>query len=297
MRQHKTGMPRSRRCTPVVQAFLACWGIGESTATLAWSPDCSKPQRSSRAFAPRCCTAAPRKHRHAASHSAPCGLEQRCTSPSSRLPPCERRSHQRPSSRGVNAKWGQPPASLRADRRDHRGWRASRAPSRPREHTLERGTVHLHHQCRSFDPVAPSVSSTAARPHPALTLAHWKRQEGMATMPAASGTEARRGPKHRPRKMPAAPHRLTKAAPVGSSAGWRNSGQRGATVSPRCWPIQEDSQSPRAAPRAPTTGDAPGLVLAHEFNDGTRSGGHSHGVQPSGARGESGSRAAASRRA
>ena len=39
-----------------------------------------------------------------------------------------------------------------------------------------RGAGHLHNQWRIFDPVSPSVSSTAAHTHAELTLAPWKRQ-------------------------------------------------------------------------------------------------------------------------
>ena len=49
-------------------------------------------------------------------------------------------------------------------------------------------------------------------------------------IPAASGTADRSGPKNRPRNMPAAPHRLKKASPLGSRSGRRDRGQMRASA-------------------------------------------------------------------
>jgi hypothetical protein len=52
-----------------------------------------------------------------------------------------------------------------------------------------------------------------------VKLANWKSQYGISKIPAASGTEARKGPKNRPMKMLGTPQVFTKASPRGSRSG------------------------------------------------------------------------------
>src|SRR5262249_46351063 len=105
-------------------------------------------------------------------------------------------------------------------------------------------------QAITLDTTSPSVSSTQAHTRAEVKLATWKRQYGIARMPAISGTEARNGPKKRPMKMPGTPHRFMKRSPRGRRSGWRESGQICATGGPSLRPIQYDSQSPKPAPSA-----------------------------------------------
>ncbi len=77
-------------------------------------------------------------------------------------------------------------------------------------------------------PAAPELKSVTIDPKTtALLLLDFVRQtcnekvrpRCLATLPAASGTEARKGPKNRPMKMLGTPHFFTKASPRGSIAG------------------------------------------------------------------------------
>ena len=73
----------------------------------------------------------------------------------------------------------------------------------------------------------------------------------MRKIPAASGTEARNGPKKRPTKIAGEPQRCTNASPFGSNSGCRDSGQMRVIGVPTFMPTQYENQSPRAAPIAP----------------------------------------------
>src|SRR5262249_15910519 len=108
-------------------------------------------------------------------------------------------------------------------------------------------------QATTFETTSPSSNSTQAQTRAEVKLATWKRQNGIARMPAIRGTEARTAPKNRPMKVPGAPQRCIKRSPGGSRSGWRESGQTWATDGPSLIPIQYDSQSPNAAPSAPAT--------------------------------------------
>src|ERR1700680_935131 len=79
-------------------------------------------------------------------------------------------------------------------------------------------TVHQSHS--AMRPITSPNSNSAADHTSADTkLATWKGQYGISNIPAASGTEARNGPKKRPMKMLGTPQRFTKASPRGSISG------------------------------------------------------------------------------
>ena len=65
------------------------------------------------------------------------------------------------------------------------------------------------------------VAQTSAE----ATFAIWNGAKGIAQIPATSGT-AERSPKNRPKNMPATPHLLKMASPLGSRSGRRERGQR-----------------------------------------------------------------------
>src|SRR6516162_1671021 len=71
--------------------------------------------------------------------------------------------------------------------------------------------------------------------------------------PAASGTEARSGPKKRPINTATTPQRRTNDIPLGKSVGYRERGHISATGRPIFIPTQYETQSPIAAPIAPPT--------------------------------------------
>src|SRR6516225_3543970 len=75
----------------------------------------------------------------------------------------------------------------------------------------------------------------------------------MRKIPAASGTDARNGPKKRPIKIAATPQRRTNDMPLGKSVGYRDRGHISATRGPILMPTQYENQSPIAAPIAPPT--------------------------------------------
>ena len=95
---------------------------------------------------------------------------------------------------------------------------------------------------------SPIVSNVAAQMNAETKLAIWNCQNGISKMPAIKGTEARKGPKNRPIKIPTTPHFFMKASPRGIRSGWRESGHICATVYSSLRPIQYDNQSPNAAP-------------------------------------------------
>src|ERR1700755_1148499 len=66
---------------------------------------------------------------------------------------------------------------------------------------------------------SPNSSNAADHTSAEVKLANWKSQYGISKIPAASGTEARKGPKNRPMKMLGTPHFFTKASPRGSRSG------------------------------------------------------------------------------
>src|SRR5882672_5755468 len=66
---------------------------------------------------------------------------------------------------------------------------------------------------------SPNSSKAADHTSAEVKLANWKSQYGISKIPAASGTEARKGPKNRPMKMLGTPHFVTKASPRGSKSG------------------------------------------------------------------------------
>src|SRR6202051_1373685 len=78
---------------------------------------------------------------------------------------------------------------------------------------------------------SPNSSKAADHTSAEVKLANWKSQYGISKIPAASGTEARKGPKNRPMKMLGTPQRFTKASPRGRISGYRDSGHIGATCS------------------------------------------------------------------
>ena len=94
--------------------------------------------------------------------------------------------------------------------------------------------IHL----TAFAKTSPIVSSTPAQRKADVKFATWNDQYGMWKMPATSGTEARYGPKKRPMKIASTPQRFTNASPLGSSSGWRDSGQTCATGGPSFTPTQ-----------------------------------------------------------
>src|SRR3982750_84140 len=78
---------------------------------------------------------------------------------------------------------------------------------------------------------SPNSSSAAAHTSAEMKLAIWNCQYDISKMPAASGTEARKGPKNRPMKMLGTPQFLTKVSPRGIKSGYRDSGHIWATCS------------------------------------------------------------------
>src|SRR5579872_312613 len=66
---------------------------------------------------------------------------------------------------------------------------------------------------------SPNSKSAADQIKAETKLAIWNDQYGISKIPAASGTDARRGPKNRPMKMLGTPHLLTKASPRGRISG------------------------------------------------------------------------------
>src|SRR4051812_44941224 len=76
-----------------------------------------------------------------------------------------------------------------------------------------------HSHSATSEITSPNNSSAAAHTSAETKLATWKRQYGISKMPAASGTEARNGPKNRPMKMLGTPQFFTKASPRGSRSG------------------------------------------------------------------------------
>src|SRR5262249_16315713 len=91
---------------------------------------------------------------------------------------------------------------------------------------------------KTFATTSPSVSSIATHTKADVKLAIWKRQNGIAKMPATRGTTARKGPENRPMKMASEPHLATKRSPGGRRSGWRDSGQIRTTDGPSLVPIQ-----------------------------------------------------------
>ena len=85
--------------------------------------------------------------------------------------------------------------------------------------------------------LSPRVSSIPA--HEGRTkFAAWNSQNGMANIPATSGTEARSGPKNRAIMIATGPHNFTNRSPRGINSGWRDSGHICATAGPILRPIQ-----------------------------------------------------------
>ncbi len=66
---------------------------------------------------------------------------------------------------------------------------------------------------------SPNSSKAADQTSADTKLANWKLQYGISNIPAASGTEARSGPKNRPMKMLGTPQFFTKASPRGRISG------------------------------------------------------------------------------
>src|SRR5262245_55625234 len=97
-------------------------------------------------------------------------------------------------------------------------------------------STHIHRTALAT--TSPSVNSTAAHTKADVKFAIWKRQNGIAKMPATSGTEARSGPKKRPMKIPAVPHFFMNASPLGISSGCRDRGQIFCAVRSSFRPIQ-----------------------------------------------------------
>ena len=78
---------------------------------------------------------------------------------------------------------------------------------------------------------SPNIRSTADHSSAETKLAIWNGRWDISKMPAASGTEARNGPKKRPMKMLGTPQSRTKASPLGRISGYFDSGQSWATCS------------------------------------------------------------------
>jgi hypothetical protein len=91
---------------------------------------------------------------------------------------------------------------------------------------------------KNFIPNIPGASNAAAHTNAEVKLANWNHQYGMVKIPAAKGTVARQGPKKRPMKIPATPHRCTNLSPRGSKSGCLDSGQIEATPSLNVTPSQ-----------------------------------------------------------
>jgi hypothetical protein len=82
------------------------------------------------------------------------------------------------------------------------------APGRGRSARIMLGHISI------FMPIAPGASTSAAQTKAEEKLAAWKCQYGISKIPAASGTNARSGPKKRPMKILGTPHlRTNRAAP------------------------------------------------------------------------------------
>src|SRR6202051_193016 len=90
-------------------------------------------------------------------------------------------------------------------------------------------TLHSHSAICAI--TSPNNNSAADTTSADTQLAIWKRQYGISKIPAASGTEARSGPKNRPMKILGTPQCFTKASPRGRISGYRDSGHIGATCS------------------------------------------------------------------
>src|SRR3954454_380293 len=76
-----------------------------------------------------------------------------------------------------------------------------------------------HSHSAIIEITSPNSSRAAAHTSADTKLATWKRQYGISKMPAASGTEARNGPKNRPMKMDGTPQFFTNVSPRGSKSG------------------------------------------------------------------------------
>src|SRR6266436_9319817 len=66
---------------------------------------------------------------------------------------------------------------------------------------------------------SPNSNSAADQTSAETKLATWNGQYDISKMPAASGTEARNGPKNRPMKMLGTPQLFTNASPRGRISG------------------------------------------------------------------------------
>src|ERR1700733_1068773 len=78
---------------------------------------------------------------------------------------------------------------------------------------------------------SPNNNNAADQTNADTKLAIWNCQYGISKIPAANGTEARKGPKNRPMKMLGTPQDFTNASPRGKISGYRDSGHICATRS------------------------------------------------------------------
>src|ERR1700722_2443485 len=125
-------------------------------------------------------------------------------------------------------------------------------PGSPSVRPVQPGLQTVRHSHSAICAITSPPSRRAADQTSAdEKLATWNCQYGISNIPAASGTEARSGPKNRPMKMLGEPHFFTKTSPRGRISGYRDSGHSCATCSLYLKPNQYETQSPSAAPIPP----------------------------------------------
>src|SRR5258707_923644 len=94
-------------------------------------------------------------------------------------------------------------------------------PASPGYSGPRHGQLHATRQSHSATCAitSPNSNSAADQTSAETKLATWNCQYDISKMPAASGTDARNGPKNRPMKIEGTPQFFTKASPRGRISG------------------------------------------------------------------------------